>query len=158
MSVTNQKSTEISNAEATPPALNAPSKKGRLEAHVFSFTQNGAGDAGSTVEIVKLPPGRYSIVGGLSKIAFSAFGASRVLDLGWSAHTDGGGSSVSASPNGIDDNIDVSAAGAAEPGSALTGTLKEIDARDGVTIYATVSGGTIPDAATLDGYLTVIRG
>ena len=159
MAVTNQKSNEINSAEATPPVLNPASKKGDLEVHMFSFAQSGIGDIGSTVDLVTLPPGRYTLVGGLSGISFSAFGVARTLDIGFKAYTDGDGNGVAAAANGLDAAISVAAEGSANLAAAVTGVLsREFNARTSVTIHATVAGGTIPDAATLNGHIGIVRG
>jgi hypothetical protein len=158
MAVTAGKSNLLTNADAG--VANDPHDgSGRLKIVRFSYTQAGAGDATSTVELVKLPRGRLRVIGTLSRIAFSAFGSSRVLDIGWQAYEDFGGTAVAADDNGIDDDINVASAGAAALGNALTATddTLEIESNTGVTIFATVTGGTIPDGATLTGYIVYAK-
>jgi hypothetical protein len=132
----------------------------------FNFTQGAAaGDATSTMDLVYLQRGRYVILPKLSLIRWSAFGASRTLDVGITAHTDEAGAAVAASLARFDDDVDVSAAGSAALGSDLaaadfSGVYLNIGGStntDGAIIRATVAGGTIPAAATLVGYLVVAK-
>ena len=158
MAVTAGKSNLLTNADAG--VANEPhDASGRLKVVRFSYTQAGAGDANSTVELVKLPRGRLRIYGVMSRIAFSAFGASRVLDIGWRAYEDFAGATVAADPDGIDNDINVASAGISALGNALAATddTLEIESGTGVTIFATVAGGTIPDAATLTGYIVYAK-
>jgi hypothetical protein len=57
--------------------------------------------------------------------------------------------------DGIDNDLNVAAAGSAELGAALTASLKEFESSTGVDIVATVAGGTIPAAATLKGWICI---
>jgi hypothetical protein len=133
----------------------------KIKAHRFNFTQGAAaGDATSTQTLIYLQPGRYLILWQLSRIEWSAFGASRVLDIGISAYTGEDGTAVAVAANVADDNIDVSAAGTAAMGSdvlaAAIGGVSELKVgAGGASIFATVAGGTIPVAATLKGYVMV---
>lgn len=132
----------------------------------FNFTQGAAaGDATSTVDLVYLQRGRYVILPKLSLIRWSAFGSSRVMDIGVKAHTDEAGAAVSDALTRFDDDIDVSAAGSAAMGSNLaaadfSGVYLNVGGTsntDGAIIRCTVTGGTIPAAATLVGYLVVAK-
>ena len=59
MAVTTQKSTEYTNATATPVVKNSTTEEhGKLRTMFFTHDQDGAGEANSTVSIVKLPAGR----------------------------------------------------------------------------------------------------
>jgi hypothetical protein len=126
---------------------------GELRAYAFDFTQSGAGDANSTVDLVRLPPGRYRLVPNMSRITGSAFGASRVLDVGHTGWTKPDGTAVAADAEAIVADGDVSSA------ATLIGknTYVVVEAKAAVTIQAKVAGGTIPDGATLNGFITVIR-
>ncbi len=165
MAVTNENSTQYANAVADPKVQNETNDwHGRLRIARFSFKQGqfadppAAGDAGSTARLVRLPPGRCRVLLGLSYLHASAFGAGRVLDIGWQAYNDLDGNAVAADPNGLADNIDVAAA---EP-KTVTGTIggdetKQFLSRDEVVIEATVAGGTIPVDATLSGYFVYVK-
>lgn len=155
MAVTAQKSTQLTNAEAVPVVrTHGVDLSGKLRVAYFDFTQDGAGDATSTVDLVELPNGRVRVYPELSHIKFSAFGASRVLDIGYLAHTDQNGDAVSADTDYFATDVDVSSAGTAKLSEALdAATTKLFQSRDGVVIQANVAGGTIPDAATLSGFV-----
>lgn len=131
----------------------------------FTFTQSGAGNAGSTATLIALQKGRYRIFPRLSYINWTAFGASRVLDIGLSAYTAEDGTAVTAQAALFDDDVDVSAAGGALMGSDLSAAnsigvdvlVGGTSNTDGANIVATVAGGTIPDAAVLRGYVVLVR-
>ena len=60
MAVTAQKSTQVSNREAG--TLNdSRDVCGRIERYYFKAVQSGAGDQGSTLDLVHLPPGRHRV-------------------------------------------------------------------------------------------------
>lgn len=158
MVVTNQESTQYAAIySTTPPALEAADQYyGKLRVLAFDHTQSGAGDAGSTVKLVKIFPGQGSILLALSGIGVSALGAARTADLGWAAYVDQDGAAVAADPNGLDDGTDVSAAVFYNPvGTLLLAETKRLQSRDGVDIEIQINDGTIPDAATINGYLVV---
>lgn len=159
MAVTTQNSTQYANTLADPRIRNATHEAhGRLRVARFNFIQAGAGDAGSTVRLLALPKGRVRVIGPLSRIAHSAMGAGRTLDLGWEAYrADDGSGEVAADPNGLDDGIDVSSAGAVVPGGALGGDETMLFASlAGVVLTAQVNDATIPDGATLDGTVVYV--
>lgn len=159
MAVTAEKSDQITNIEAKPVVFLKPDDwMGRLKIFRFNFTQGAAaGDAGSTAELVKLPPGRWRILLPLCRIAHSAFGAARTLDLGWQAYTDNNGDAVAADPNGLDDGNDVSAAGSFVPTGTVGGDETYLfENSDEVTIEAQCNDGTLPAGATLDGYIIAV--
>lgn len=161
MAVTAQKSAQETNRTALPPVLNpAYDWKGKTRKFYFSHTQAGAGDANSTVDLVTLPPGKWRLLKTESLYVCSAFGAARVLDVGYLAHTKIDGTAVNAAADVIDDGADASAAASKRMGTGTNGLGTDptilFDSRDGVTIQAKVLGGTIPDLATLNGYITAI--
>lgn len=161
MAVTNESSTEY--LKTTDPrtygSLTPEQAPKDIKFVPFTFTQGAAaGDATSTAQLAFLEGGRFVVLPKLSFIDWSAFGAARVLDIGLSAYTDEDGNTVAAAPTAFDEDIDVSAAGRAAMGSdiaAVTGGRFLVKSRSGVTIVATVAGGTIPAGATLTGYLAV---
>jgi len=159
MAVTTQNSTQYANTQADPRVMNPThDAHGRLRVARFNFTQSGVGDAGSLVRLVKLPSGKIRVILPLSRVACSALGASRTLDLGWAAHqADDGSGAVAADPNGLDDGVDVSASGAVIPGGTLGGDETKLFASlDGIVLTAQVNDGTIPDGATLDGTIVYV--
>ena len=158
MAVTNQSSTEYENqTSVNPDFTEANVSTGKVRIQQITFTQDGAGDATSTVDLIKLPAGKVTLVGALSKLDVSAFGASRTLDVGWGAYTKADGTGVDADPDGLDDGLDVAAASQISLGSELlNGGVKVFDNRKGVKLLGTVAGGTIPDGATIKGFIAYV--
>ena len=63
MAVTTQKSTEYTNATATPPSFVQPTEaQGRVRVLFFTHDQDGAGDATSSVALGKIPGGRVRVL------------------------------------------------------------------------------------------------
>lgn len=157
MATTAQSSTEYTNATATPVTIANPDQGGSIRYLPVTFTQSGAGDASSTVDLAFLPAGRVRVIGPLCTLDISAFGASRTLDIGWTAYTDLDGAAVAADADGLDDGLDVSSASAVPLGTVVgDGDTYMFESRDGVTLQATVLGGTIPDAATIKGFIAYV--
>lgn len=159
MAVTTENSPEF--LQATDPRTN-----GKMDPEVtpqkikfarFTFTQGAAaGDIGSTMGLVQLPAGRIVVFPKASLLQWSAFGASRTLDVGFAGYTGEDGVAVSGSAVAFDDDIDVSAAGVAALGSDIaagSGGVFTFKSQSGVKLQAAVAGGTIPAAATLRGYI-----
>lgn len=158
MSTTAQKSTQLTNPDTLPEVKNyVYDVGGKIRIRYFDFTQSGAGDANSTVDLVAIEAGRVRILPALSRIKYSAFGASRTLDIGHTGYTKHDGTAVSAAADKIVDGLDVSSAGNAALGSG-TNAVPEFafETKDGTTIQAKVAGGTIPDAATLSGWIAYV--
>ena len=155
MAVTVEKSTQLTAELAgNIGAINELGAKFRIKR--FNFTQGAAaGDATSSAELVQLPAGRVRVYPKLSVLSNSAFGASRVLDVGYKAYTSEAGAAVTADLDFIDNDIDVSSAASAALGTDIAAADKTayFASATGVTLVATVAGGTIPVAATLDGYV-----
>lgn len=160
MAVTQEKSSQITNLEASPPTfIPTTDWKGRVRAMRFTFTQGAAaGDAGSLAELVKLPAGNVRVLLYLSRLNFSAMGASRTLDLGWLAYANPDGTAVTADPNGLDDGVSVATAGNATPGGTVGGDETFLfQSKEGVTLTAQINDGTIPAAATIGGTIVYIQ-
>lgn len=159
MAITNQNSTQLAAALAEPSEYMDPSEhSGKKRASYFSFTQSGAGDADSTIVLAKLPAGRLRIVLDETRIANSALGSGRTLNIGLQAYTSKDGSAVAADDDALKAGVAAaSAATAAISAAAGADPTVFVNSRDGVTIEATVKGGTIPDAATLFGVITYIK-
>jgi hypothetical protein len=103
---------------------------------------------------VQLPAGKVRVHLAHSRVAHSAFGASRTLDLGWEAYTGDDGVAVAADPNGLDDGVDVSSAGNYAPVGTIGGDeTKLFESQEGVVIAAQTNDATIPAAATIAGVL-----
>lgn len=161
MAVTAEKSTQVSNSVATPPVMNpAYNSGGDLKALYFSFTQGAAaGDATSTADLLTLPPGKYRLLLDQSNITVSAFGASRTLDVGYTAYANTDGTAVTADADAFISAADVSAAATVAMTEALAAGADRtylVDANAAFTLRATVAGGTIPAGATIKGYVVAV--
>lgn len=159
MPVTNQYSDQLQMTVDDPSTLLDTSEVGgRQRIAFFDFTQSGAGDANSTAILAKLPAGRLRILREASVISSSAFGASRTLDVGYQAFTAKDGTETAADADALVDGVSVAnaATNAMDAAAGADPTLF-VNSRTGVTIEATVLGGTIPDGATLKGYIAYIK-
>ena len=159
MAVTTENSTQMANVEAKPRAFNVPTDwESPIRFMRFNFVQGAAaGDAGSFARLFKLPAGKARVINSLSRVAFSAMGAARTLDLGWEAYTDDQNNAVAADPNGLDDGVDVSSAGSVTPGGTIGGDeTKLFESHSGVVVTAQINDGTIPAGATLDGHVAYV--
>ena len=161
MAVTTQKSTEYTNATATPVVNNTTAEQhGRLRVMFFTHDQDGAGDANSTVTLVKLPPGRVRIIGGLSRFYCNWTTSSQTMDIGWEAYTAQDGTTTAADVDGLVDGLDVDTAGYFSVESALaaekaTGGTHLFESRDGVVINALAISAMV-DGDDLVGYITYV--
>ena len=90
MAVTTENSTQLDNHDASPVVKNTVGdESGKFRMARFNFTQGAAaGDAGSLAYLVKIPAGRVRVILHQSRIAFSAMGAARTMDVGWLAYVD----------------------------------------------------------------------
>lgn len=113
-----------------------------------------AGDAGSDYSFGRLPPGFVRILYPMCYVKCSAYGASRVLDVGLGAYRRAedaatvGDGIVAASANELANDLDISSAARL----ALSSTLIKYDlySKAGIPLTGLVAGGTSPAAATLE--------
>jgi|SRR5688572_8292226 len=122
---------------------------GKYRLQYGSFVNVGAGDAGSTIEVCELPPGRVRILPYASRFSLSALGAARLMKIGHHAYNDRSTPSTADAVVEDDDafavGLDVSAATNAV---VWSNAIKyDIFSRAGVKVFATITGGTIPDGA-----------
>ena len=161
MAVTTQKSTEYTNATATPVVKNnATEEHGILRVMFFTHNQDGAGDANSTVTLGKLPAGKVKILGGLSRMYVNWVTSSQTMDIGWQAYTDLDGDAVALDVDGMVDGLDVDAVGYfSMEGNTAAGKLKggnyTFESRDGVIIKA-LAIAALADGDDLCGYITYV--
>ena len=162
MAVTTQYSTEYTNAYQSTPVVNnnTTEQAGRLRVAFFTHDQDGAGDANSTVTLVKLPAGRVRIIGGLSRFYCNWVTGSQTMDIGWDAFTAQDGTTTAADADGLVDGLDVETAGYFSMESALaaekaTGGTHLFESRDGVTIVAKAIAA-LADGDDLVGYITYV--
>ena len=154
MAVTTEKSTQVTNI-AAGTTLEPNDLGGKLRIACFNFVQGAvAGDANSTADLVKLPAGKIRVIGALSRVAHSALGTGRTMDIGFAAYVNQAGAAVSAHEDALHSAADVSAAGSFAPVDEMGGDgFLDLESLTGVTIKAKVESGTIPAAATIDGYI-----
>lgn len=116
----------------------------------------GAYAANDTIILGRLPPGRKRILPTLSRISTSAWGAARTLDIGHKKYVKSN-TPYTEEADDVDaflDGLDVSAAVNA---AVLAATIKfDMFSTTEVTVYATILGGTMPVAATLQLLLAYI--
>lgn len=146
MAVTTQETTEYAGVFTTKPPALVPTSSwhGRIRGAYFVHNQSGVGDAGSSVALVKLPPGSVRLLLPMSWLYVNWTTTSATLDLGWDAYTGLDGVAVNADPDGLIDGLDVDAVGVRAfeelmslAGLAATGYTKLFQSKDGVTIRAT---------------------
>lgn len=115
-----------------------------------------AGDANSTIDLCDLPPGPVRVIPELSRITPSAYGASRVMKIGHrayqkrDAYMNSGTTDEAEDDDAFGSAIDVSAAATLKVGAAVK---YDINSKAGVRVFATVTGGTIPQNGTLTGFI-----
>jgi len=159
MAVTTQKSTEHTNATATPVTLNPTTDyAGRVRIMYFTHAQSGAGDATSSVALGSLPAGKVKVLLSSSNAYVNWTTSSATLDLGWDAYTDGDGNSVAADADGLVNGLNVDTAGQFSFGAdqAATGGTYTFNSKSGVTIRATSQDTAIADGDDLVGYILYV--
>lgn len=158
MAVTTQYSTQYTTQQVSGGTLNPDERDGRLRSAYFIHDQSGAGDAGSIVYTVKLPPGRVRLIGKLCNVYVNWTTASATMDVGWLAYTGMDGTAVAASADGLDDGLDVDAAGNKNLCSALaaTGYTKLFESSTGVTITFKSASTAIASGDDLAGTLVYV--
>lgn len=133
---------------------------GKLRIQYFTIPAVAvAGDANTTFDLCDLPPGRVRVIPALSQVTCSAWGSSRVLDIGHRAYVKVDPNYTTTITESEDDDaftptaIDVSAAV-----TVRVGALPKFDlySKSGVRVFATVTGGTVPQNATLSGFLVYV--
>lgn len=161
MAITTQYTTEYNAEQQTPKASLQTIQTMRVHYAPFALPSTSvAGDIGSTVLLRRLPAGVVYLLPFLCRITWTAFGASRTIDIGHNAYTAYDGTTTAASAALFDDDVDVSSAGQAALGSDFTqaitadnGGYKKFTSQGGVDIVLTVAGGTIPTSTLITGYL-----
>ena len=162
MAVTTQNSTEYANTVATPPVMNQPTEDhGRMRIKYFKHTQSGAGDAGSSVVLCKLPGGKVRMILALSRVYVNWTTSSANLDLGWDAYTAMDDSTTAADTDGLVDNTSVDSVGYFnfEGGLAATkalGGTYVFESKDGVVIRATSQAAAMADGDVIAGYIVYV--
>jgi len=132
---------------------------GKLEFLWFDFVNGAvAGDANSTVTLCYLPAGKIRVFGGLSIVQHSAFGASRVADVGLPAYTERDGTAVTANEDAFHSAADIATAGAFAPKDEMgADETLIVDSRAPVAVVLKCEAGTIPADAELHGFIVFAR-
>ncbi len=161
MAIVDVKSTQYGNRDSSPPVANdVQDVGGKIRFYRFDVNQGAvAGDAASKQFLCRIPAGKGYIIPILSRCKWSAFGASRVLDIGHAGWTKPDGTAQVAAADVIDDGRDVSAAGVGYLSAGTNGVTDVIafNAADEIVIQSVVAGGTIPASATLNGWIAVVE-
>jgi hypothetical protein len=145
-----QNSTQYGNTQATPREMNHPHEdRGRVRVKAFDFTQNGAGTAGDEALLCMMDAGKIRILS--ATVVNSALGASRTMDLGHQGYNPLTGAAVAADPDAFSADTAVATAG---NNTIVINTVFE-DMYNWF-ICAKINDGTIPDQATLNGYILYV--
>lgn len=156
MATSNESSAQYT-AQTTYNSMLQSPDHGRVKCLTFEHTQVNAGDATSVQSLIKLPAGRIRVLTNISKFRNSAFGAARTLDVGYAAYTNLAGTAVVADPDFFSSAVDVSSAALTLMDESTTPDLSHaLDSTTGIVVNSTVSGGTIPAAATIKGYVLYV--
>jgi hypothetical protein len=140
-------STQYANTVAVPAVMNdACDEHGRVRVAAFTYTQSGAGADGDNVLLAKLPGGNVRVL--QISVTYSAFGASRTLKVGHTGYTTIANASVAASTTAF-----LASTSIATAGTTSSTVTSKWTTRTGMTISGLVEGGTLPDAATISGYI-----
>ena len=154
-------SEQVTKLDAVPAeVLNVDESHGKVRICRFDYSQVAEGAIGTVIELVKLPAGRVRVLGRESSLYRSALGAGVILDVGWKAYTDFAGDAVAADADGLDDGLDVAAAGVSRLCS-VAAVLAEaesyvFESQEGVVINVTIGVAVIPAAGKLKGYIAYV--
>ena len=137
-------SEQVTKLDAVPAeVLPVDEHHGKVRHARFDYSQVAEGAIGTIIQLCKLPAGRIRLLGRESNLYTSALGTGVTLDVGWAAYVDFAGDAVAADPDGIDDGLDVAAAGVKRLGSvaALLAEAESIvgESQEGIIIIATIS-------------------
>lgn len=158
MAVTNTDSDLMQNVRAQPPRTNANNRSGaHLLFEEFDAVQGAAaGDATSRLRLCSLPArARYQAI--LSRFVWTAFGAARLLSLGWERYQRQDGIWVTEDVDGLGAGLDVAAAGSNFGSGFPTGMITSMEFPAQVTLILVCTGGTIPAGARVQGVIAYGR-
>jgi hypothetical protein len=129
----------------------------RLQYFYFKNLTGAVGDAGSTIDLVNLPPGRVRLLPIMAALRKSAFGAARVASFGNRAYSKGASQVlVPEDNNDFSAGIDLAAAGNLIGTFMGTQIKYDLYSVAGITVFATITGGTVPVDAELEGYIPYV--
>lgn len=145
-----QNSTQYANTQATPRVMNSTHEdRGRVRVKAFDFTQSGSGSAGDQALLAQMEAGAMRVL--YAVVTNSALGSSRTMDLGHLGANDADGNAIAADPDAFSADTAVATAG--------TTTIQinsQLTTKDGFVLAAQINDGTIPDGATLSGYVCYV--
>lgn len=136
-------------------------RHGKFRVQYFKYENLTGGTLadGTEIDLFDLPPGRVRVFPKLSSYRTTALGAARVLDIGHRAYypSYNPGTAEIEDDDAFVANKDVSAAvsDAAFDGGQ-TKIKFDLFSRNGVRVYATVDGGTIPANGIIEGYMVYV--
>lgn len=123
---------------------------GRVVPITFSFTQGAAAGDVNSLAVLFQTPTQARLLALQSWLRHSAFGAARLLSVGWLAYTDEYGDPQVADYDGLTSALDVALAGVKQVGLTPTAGISHFFATPR-WLVAQVTGDTIPAGATLSG-------
>jgi hypothetical protein len=158
MAVTSYKSDQYTAGHSAPAVTSMESFAASLKSINFAVTQTVQGDATSPLYIAWLPAGDVEFHPWLSRIRWTAGGSSLVFDVGFEAYVGLDGAAVAVNATAFDNDIDVSAAGAAFLGSDIStggsgGDTWRFSSKTGVGIKIVSAGAVVPAGMTVIGNL-----
>lgn len=128
----------------------------RMQYIVFNHKQTPAGDATSTVELAKLPPGKVTLVGSASHVGHTDI--NNDVDVGHRAYTKPDGSIEAEDVDDLNDAEATANAGSFTLGKAVgQWQFKTYESKDGVTIFLTKNTGALPNNAEINGVIAYIQ-
>lgn len=150
MAVTTEYSDIATAQRSASQTVEADLYSGRVVPVTFQFTQGvAAGDVNSLAVLFQTPT-QARLLALQSWLRHSAFGAARVLSLGWLAYVDEHGATQVADYDGLTSALDVAAVGVKQVGLTPTPGISHFFATPR-WLVAQVTGDTIPAGATLSG-------
>ena len=155
------KSEQVTKLDAVPAEpINVDELHGKVRIARFDYEQVAEGAIATIIQLVKLPAGRVRVLGRESNMYRSALGTGVTLDVGWAAYTNFSGTAVAADPDGLDDGVDVAAAGVARLGSVAAvlaeAESKVFESQEGVILTGTIGAAVIPAAGKIKGYIAYV--
>lgn len=149
MAITTIESTQYARTAGTTTGHNSPlDYSGEVGIFAFDLTQSGAGDAGSTGKLVKLPSGRMRIL----DIEFNHDALAGTIGVGHDAYTDTAGATVAADATAFK-----SASATTAAGTKRIFVNQVLNSRDGIVVQFTTDGpAAIPDGAKVNGVIRAV--
>ena len=154
-------SEQVTKLDAVPAEpINVDELHGKVRIARFDYDQVAQGAIGTIIQLCKLPAGRIRLLGRESALYHSALDTGVTLDVGWAAYTDFAGDAVALDAAGLDDGVDVAAAGVVRLGTVAAVLAecqtKVFESQEGVVIMGTIGVAVIPADGVLKGYIAYV--